>query len=58
MIVELKWNKSVEGAIAQIKEKKYMKALEEYKGNVLLVAINYDRKNKKHECKIEEDLCL
>ena len=58
MIVELKWDRSVEGAIAQIKEKKYMKALEEYKGNVLLVAINYDKKNKKHECKIEDELCL
>ena len=58
MTVELKWDKSVEGAITQIKEKKYIKALEEYKGNVLLVAINYDKKNKRHECKIEDGLCL
>lgn len=54
MIVELKWNRSAEGAIAQIKERKYVKALEEYSGNILLVGINYDKESKKHECVIEE----
>lgn len=34
------------GAIAQIKQKHYIKALEEYKGSLLLVGINYDRKSK------------
>lgn len=53
-IVELKWDKSVAGAIAQIKDKKYVEALEEYKGNLLLVGINYDKKTKDHECRIEK----
>lgn len=54
MIVELKWNKKVEGAISQIKEKKYVKALEDYTGELLLVAVNYDKESKKHQCIIEK----
>ena len=56
MIIELKWDQSAEGAIAQIKDKKYMKALEEYKGNILLVGVNYDKESKKHQCVLEEIL--
>lgn len=54
MVVELKYHKSAEGAISQIKEKQYTKALEEYAGNLLLVGINYDKQKKKYQCKIEE----
>ena len=54
MIVELKWDQEVETAINQIKEKKYPKGLEEYRDNLLLVAISYDRKTKKHSCVIEK----
>lgn len=54
MVVELKWDKSAEGAIEQIKERKYVQALEEYKGNILLIGINYDKESKKHQCIIEE----
>ncbi|MDO4326626.1 MAG: AAA family ATPase [bacterium] len=56
MIVELKYDKTAEGAISQIKKRQYTKALEEYEGNMLLVGINYnkDDKNKKHSCVIEE----
>lgn len=54
LIVELKWNKSAQGAISQIKSRQYMKALEDYKGNILLVGINYDQKTKEHSCKIEQ----
>lgn len=54
MVVELKYNQSAQGAITQIKEKQYVKALEEYKGNLLLVGINYDRENKVYQCNIEE----
>jgi hypothetical protein len=53
MLVELKYNKSPEGAIAQIKAKNYPKILEDYKDKLLLVAINYDKDTKKHECIIE-----
>lgn len=54
MVVELKYNKSAEGAIEQIKAKGYAQALEEYKGNLLLVGINYDKETKEHSCVIEE----
>lgn len=54
MVVELKYNKSADGAISQIKERKYTEGLKEYKGNLLLVAINYDKETKKHSCVIEE----
>ena len=54
VIIELKWDKSASGAIAQIKEKKYIDALSEYQGNLLLAGINYDKKIKKHTCLIEK----
>ena len=53
LVVELKWDKSAEGAVNQIKDKRYMEALKEYKDNMLLVGINYDKKTKEHQCKIE-----
>lgn len=53
LVVELKWDKSAEGAIEQIKGRKYVEALKAFKGNVLLVGINYDKKSKKHQCRIE-----
>ena len=31
-----------------------MKALEDYKGQLLLVGINYDKDSKNHQCVIEE----
>ena len=54
LIVELKWDKSAEGAIKQIKNKEYCRSLEEYQGNLLLVGINYNKKTKEHECVIEK----
>ena len=54
MIIELKWDQKVKTAINQIKEKKYPKGLEKYKDNLLLVAISYDKKTKKHTCHIEK----
>ncbi len=52
VVIELKKDQNAEGAIAQIKQKHYVKALESYKGNLLLVGINYDQ-DKKHSCVIE-----
>ena len=54
VIIELKWDKSASGAIAQIKKKKYIDALSEYQGNLLLAGINYDKKTKKHSCLVEK----
>lgn len=53
VVLELKYNKSAEGAIKQIKEKQYIDALRGYMGEVVLVGINYDKRTKKHECRIE-----
>ena len=53
VVIELKWDKSASGALAQIKEKHYGNALKDYQGNLLLVGINYDKTTKKHECVIE-----
>ena len=53
LVVELKVDKSAEGAIDQIKKKNYVEGLKGYSGEVLLVGINYDKKEKRHSCKIE-----
>lgn len=52
MIVELKWDQSADTAIRQIEEKEYPRGLEDYRGNLLLVGISYDRKSRKHSCRI------
>ncbi len=54
LVVELKWDKSAQGAVAQIKNKQYCKSLQEYEGNILLVGINYDKDTREHECIIED----
>ena len=53
-VIELKWDKTASGAIAQIKEKQYVDALKDYHGNLLLAGINYDKDTKKHSCVIEK----
>lgn len=55
LLVELKWNKSAAGAIAQIKEKQYTEFMGrfDYDGELLLVGLNYNTKNGVHTCKIE-----
>lgn len=54
LVVELKWNKNAVTALNQIYEKKYPRSLLSYTGNILLVGINYEKKSKVHQCKIEE----
>lgn len=53
LVVELKWNQSAQTAMRQIKEKKYPSSIADYTGDILLVAVNYDRDSKKHQCLIE-----
>ena len=53
IVIELKYNQSAKGAIAQIKEKQYIEALRNYVGDIVLVGINYDKRTKKHTCLIE-----
>lgn len=54
LVVELKWDQTAEGAIAQIKKKQYCRSLSEYQGNLLLVGINYEKATREHTCVIEE----
>ena len=53
LLVELKWDRSAEGAIAQIKDREYASWLEGYTGDILLIGINYNEK-KGHTCVIEK----
>lgn len=54
LVVELKYDQTACSAIEQIKDRQYTKALEGYAGEILLVGINYDKKDKTHSCIIEE----
>ncbi len=54
LVVELKWNKEAESAIDQIRKKRYPDSIKGYTDNILLVGISYDKKTKKHECRIEK----
>lgn len=60
MLIEFKYEKDANTAIAQIHRQKYPDRLELYKGNLILVGINYDRnvsnesvEFKHHSCEIE-----
>lgn len=52
LVVELKWNQNANTAIKQIQDKKYPDSIQNYMGNILLVGISYDKKSKKHQCRI------
>ena len=54
LVIELKKDQNDGKAIRQIREKHYFSGLELYKGNILLVGINYDSKTKEHKCVIEK----
>ena len=53
LLIELKFDKSALTAITQIKEKNYLQFFKDYKGEVLLVGINYSKDTKTHQCIIE-----
>ena len=53
-VVELKWDKTAQTAIQQIKDRKYPNSIVDYTGNILMVGINYDKDTKIHKCKIEK----
>ncbi len=60
MLIELKYDENANTAISQIHKQKYPDRLEHYKGNLILVGINYDRtitnnspSFKHHSCLIE-----
>lgn len=57
LVIELKWNQSAEGAVSQIKKKRYPDALLGYGGDMILVGIAYGKaengSGRTHTCKIE-----
>ena len=53
LVVELKYNKDSQAAIAQIKQKNYPAQVADYTGDILLVGINYDKETKTYSCQIE-----
>lgn len=61
LLIELEYNQNTETAMEQIRKRNYPDRLVHYKGNILLVSINYDKdlKNtdsayKHHTCRIEK----
>ena len=59
LLVELKYNQNADTALEQIQRQKYPSRLEQYKGNLILVGISYDRSAdlaapsfKYHSCKM------
>ncbi len=61
LLIELKYKKTAEIAMDQIRRQKYLDGLEHYKGNILVIGINYDsdvpntsQEFKHHSCVIEE----
>lgn len=59
LLIELKYDKSADSAIQQMKDRQYPQALEGYTGEILLVGVNYekDSRNKPHSCVIEKFVC-
>lgn len=56
LVIELKWNESAEGAIAQIMNRKYPESLKDFGGEIVLVGVSYSRQAltgyRKHTCRI------
>ena len=53
IVIELKYDKTTDTAISQIKNRNYPDKLAEYSGDLLLVGINYNPDTKHHTCSIE-----
>ena len=53
LVIELKRDKTAEEAMEQIKSRSYPSALEKYRGNTILVAVNYNSKTKIHTALLE-----
>ncbi len=60
LLIELKWNRDADTALAQIRDRRFHGRLEHYLDSLLLVGISYDRDEcpgsedyKRHSCRIE-----
>ncbi|MEE1160321.1 MAG: hypothetical protein UHS51_12970, partial [Atopobiaceae bacterium] len=54
LLVELKWDEPVRAAVDQVLDRDYPQVLRDLGVPVLLVAITYDAKTKRHACRILE----
>lgn len=54
IVIELKYDKTVDTAIEQIKRRQYPAKVVQYTDNLLLVGITYERDTKQHRCCIEK----
>lgn len=54
LVVELKWDQGADGAIKQIRDRRYPEGIKGYGGEILLVGVSYSAKDKRHECRIEK----
>ena len=54
IVIELKYDKAVNTAIEQIKQRQYPAKVSQYTDNLLLVGITYERDSKQHHCCIEK----
>ena len=54
LVVELKWDQAADGAIKQIRDRRYPEGIKGYGGEILLVGVSYNVKDKRHECRIEK----
>ena len=54
LVVELKWDRSPDPAIARILNRDYPEVLRGWGGPIILVGITYSPKSKEHSCRIKE----
>ncbi len=58
LVIELKWKKSADSALEQIRDRRYPEAVKDYGSDILLVGISYDKDapagERKHRCRIEK----
>ena len=53
LVVELKWDRPADAALAQIRRRDYPQALAALSGECVLVGVTYDADTKEHTCQIE-----
>lgn len=63
LLIELKYNRDVKTAADQVRARNYPQMLEHYKGNLLIVSVNYDKDArgaafKRHSCRIEKHTAI
>ena len=53
IVIELKYDKTADSAISQIKRKNYPKSLQGFSKRIILCGINYNKETSKHEVEME-----